>query len=63
MTKAQQRAETAALVRKARYGKRKLAVTRCLPGMWAKSENCIRYKNGHMLPGHLNPVTLGEIET
>lgn len=54
MTKAQQRAETAALVRKARYGKRKLAITRCLPGQ----ERNYTPKHGGVCPGHLNPVTM-----
>lgn len=57
MSRADQRAETAALVRKARYGKQHLAVTKCLPGRW-QLDSCIRFKGAHMLPGHLNPVTM-----
>lgn len=59
MTKVEQRAETAALVRKARFGKAKLAITRLPDAVWER-DSCIRYKNGHMLPAHLNPVTMGD---
>ena len=32
-------------------------VTRCPDAAW-QTDSCIRFKNGHMLPSHLNPVTL-----
>lgn len=60
MTKAQQRAETEALVRKARYGKRKLAITR-LPGGQRQADSILqRRARGGMLPSHLNPLTMGD---
>ncbi len=59
MTKQEQRAETAALIRKARYGKRKLAITR-LPCGERQSDSIIpRRRGGGMLPAHLNPLTMG----
>lgn len=58
MTKAQQREELAALVRKARFGKQKLRITRCPPGAYENNLH-LRRQSGGMLPAHLNPVTLG----
>jgi len=60
VTKEQQRAETEALVRKARFGKRKLAITRCPAGMRQWDSN-INYRHGGVLPGHLDPRTMGEV--
>ena len=58
-TKEQQRAETAALIRKARYGKAKLAITRCPPG--ARQWDSLNHKHGGVIPAHLNPVTMVEV--
>ena len=60
MNKAEQRAETAALIRKARYGKRKLAITRCPPGARQSDSILQRRTRGGMMPAHLNPLTMGD---
>lgn len=55
-SKSAQRAETEALVRKARYGKRHLAITRCPPG--ARQYDSITEKRGGVMPGDLDPRVL-----
>lgn len=49
------RSETEALIRKARHGKRKLAVTRCPEYV---NRSVPRSRGGGVLPAHLNPVTI-----
>lgn len=58
-TKAQMRADLDKLIRKARYGKAKLRVTRC-PAGDCHGNTYLTRKFGGVMPGHLNPVTLGE---
>ena len=55
MTKSEQRAETEALVRKARYGKAKLAITRCPEFERRRYRTATR---GGMMPAHLDPRKL-----
>lgn len=55
MTKAEMAAETEKLLRKARYGKRRVKVTRCPDGIPMGVWNGRR---GGMLPSDLDPVKL-----
>ncbi len=55
-SKAQQREESARLLRQARYGKRRVKVTRCPPG--AREWDSKSTKRGGTTPSHLDPVML-----
>lgn len=55
MTKAEMQAETDRLIRQARYGKRKLRITRCPDGIPMGVRNP---KRGGILPADLDPVML-----